>query len=141
VGGGVYPVLDGALSDTAATGLILGGGAVGCGLLVLGLTVLAIRRGAKAEALERRHRQQVRATARSRARAAAAGSATDEAGPHDPYPPQPYSKHEPKSHRPYARPYRVPRQEAHGATNGHRPPGSTAAGLPSTPYPPPEDEG
>src|SRR6185312_11083219 len=36
-----------ALSDTAATGLILGGGALGCGLLVLGLTVLALRRGAR----------------------------------------------------------------------------------------------
>ena len=137
----MYPVLDGALSDTAATGLILGGGAVGCGLLVLGLTVLAIRRGARAEALERQHRQRVRATARSRARAAAPGTAVDEAGAHDAYPPQPYSAHEPKSHRPYSRPYRVPRQDTHGTTNGHRPPGSTAAGIPGTPYPPPEDEG
>ena len=103
MGGGVYPVLYGALSDTAATGLILGGGALGCGMLVLGLTVMAVRRGAKAEALERRRKQQVRAAARSRsahranASAASAGTAVDELGAHDPYPPQPYSAQEPRS--------------------------------------------
>lgn len=129
----MYAVLDSALSDTAATGLILGGGALGCGILVMGLTVLAIRRGAKAEALERRRRQQMKAAARTRATrgagsATAAGTAVDELGTHDPYPRQPYSAREPRSHQPYSRPYRVPKQEAskqgapHVATNGHRPP-------------------
>ena len=143
MGDGVNPVLDAALSDTAATGLILGGGALGCGLLVLGLTVLAIRRGAKAEALERRE-QRVRAAAASRGRAkrSMAGTAVDELGAYDPYPQQPYSAQEPVSHQPYSRPYKLPRQEPHGATNGHhRPPGPSAAGLPGTPYPPPDDEG
>jgi len=87
-----------ALSDTAATGLILGGGALGCALLVLGLTVLAVRRGAREE-------------------------------------------REAKKHLPYSTPYKVPRQEQHGSTNGHRPPNSTGSGIPSTPYAPPHDEG
>jgi hypothetical protein len=152
VGGGVYPVypvLDGALSDTASTGLILGGGAVGCGLLVLGLTVLALRRGARAEALERERRQRVRATAHTRSKRASAaaaaaaatkGTAVGELGAHDPYPPQPYSSHEPGSHQPYSRPYRVPKQEPHAATNGHRPAGTNATGIPGAPYTPPDDE-
>ncbi|MBR7837541.1 hypothetical protein KDL01_29955, partial [Actinospica durhamensis] len=61
--------------------------------------------------------------------------------PHDPYPPQPYSTKEPRTHKPYSRPYKVPRQEQHGSTNGHRPPDSTATGIPTTPYTPPDDEG
>ena len=132
----MVPVLDGALSNTAATGLILGGGALGSGLLVLGLTVLALRRNAKEEARERHRLQQVRATARSRA-SRSAGTAVDELGTHDPYPPQPYTPQEPASHQPYSRPYKLPRQESHGKTNGHRPPGS---GFPTTPYGGPEEE-
>lgn len=140
VGERVDPVLlYGALDNTAATGLILGGGAVGSGLLVLVLTVLALRRSAKEEARERQRRQRVRAAARSRARRSA-GTAVDELGAHDPYPPQPYSPKEPVSHRPYSRPYKVPKQESHGKTNGHRPPGSAGAGIPTAPYSPPEDE-
>lgn len=143
----MYAVLNVALSDTAATGLILGGGALGCGILVLGLTALAIHRGAKEEALERQQRQRVRATALGQASAgrgkaaAAAGAAVDEPGAHDPYPPQPYSAREPRSHKPYSRPYRVPKQESpRAATNGHRPPGSSATGVPTAPFPPPDDE-
>jgi hypothetical protein len=141
VGERVDPVQYGALGNTAATGLILGGGAVGSGLLVLVLTVLALRRNAKEEMRERQRRQQVRAAARARARRSA-GTAVDELGAHDRYPPQPYSPQEPVSHQPYSRPYKVPKQpkqQAHGATNGHRPPGSAGAGLPKTPYSPPED--
>lgn len=137
MGGHVDPVLDSALSNTAATGLILGGGALGSGLLVLGLTVLALRRGAKEEARERQRRQRVRATAHSRT-ARSAGTAVDELGAHDPYPPQPYSSQDPGSHQPYSRPYKVPKQESHGKTNGHRPPGS---GFPTAPYASPEDDG
>ncbi|HEX4788285.1 MAG TPA: hypothetical protein VH372_07465 [Actinospica sp.] len=142
MGDDVYPMFDGALSDTAATGLILGGGAVGCGLLVLGLTVLAIRRGARAEALERQGGQRLRTAARSRSkRVSASTTAVDELGAHDAYPPQPYSAHEPASHKPYSRAYRVPKQDSHAAsTNGHRPPDSTTAGLPTTPFPPPDDD-
>lgn len=132
----MVPVLDGALSNTAATGLILGGGALGAGLLVLGLTVLALRLNARDEARERDHRQQVRATARSRT-SRSAGTTVDELGAHDPYPPQPYTPQDPGSHQPYSRPYRVPKQESHGKTNGHRPPGS---GFPTTPYGGSEDD-
>jgi len=107
----LHPGVEGALSNTAATGLILGSGAIGSGLLVLGLTVLAIRRGARAE------REQRRRAATTRARAT--GRATDAPGGHDPYPRQPYSAAEPTSHRPYSRPYKVPEQGSPGLTNGH----------------------
>jgi len=137
--GVVAATVDGALSNTATTGLILGGGAVGAGVLVLTLTVLAIRRGARAEALERARQRQVHTTTHSRPKRAATGTAVDELGAHDGYPSQPYSAQDPGSHKPYSRPYKVPRQEAHGSTNGHRPPGSTATGIPTTPYSPPDD--
>ncbi|HTJ68271.1 MAG TPA: hypothetical protein VL551_12130 [Actinospica sp.] len=111
MGDGVYA---GALSDTAATGLILGAGALGSGLLVLGLTVLAVRRGNREEELRRRGEAE-----RARARRTAARIALIEPGAHDPYPQQPYSPTEPKSHQPYSRPYKLPRQGSLGATNGH----------------------
>jgi hypothetical protein len=130
---GVDPMVSGALSQAAAAGLTLGAGAAGCGLLVLGLTALAVRRGARAE----RPRKPARAGTTG---AAAPGPEPDaaavETGTHDPYPPQPYSAHEPRSHKPYSRPYRMPRQGQHGTTNGHSP----GAGLPSNPYSPPGDE-
>ena len=140
----MYPTVDGALSNTAATGVILGAGALGSGLLVLTLTVLAIRRGARAEELERQRERPVRTAARSRTKRAAAVTAVDELGAHDPYPRQPYSAGEPGSHQPYSRPYKVPKQEAHGLanghSNGHRPPGTAATGIPTTPYAPPDEE-
>ncbi|HET9171431.1 MAG TPA: hypothetical protein VFN97_18470 [Actinospica sp.] len=105
--------LVGALSDTAATGLILGGGALGSGLLVLGLTVLAVRRGAREE---RRRRAAARARAR---RTVLRTAAAADSGPHDHYPQQPYSAAEPTSHQPYSRPYSLPRQDSPAKTNGH----------------------
>jgi hypothetical protein len=146
-----------ALTDTAATGLILGGGALGCGLLVLGLTVLAVRRGEREEQRARAAQKVAAGTVRqgdeqpTRATRTARTGRTGRGGRsgrsrsraelgHDPYPPQPYSPQEPKTHQPYSRPYKVPRQEQHGSTNGHRPPDSTGTGLPTTPYPPPDDE-
>jgi hypothetical protein len=139
-----------ALSETASTGLILGGGALGCGLLVLGLTVLAVRRGAKEEQ-DARTAQRVAAgavKAKQRGGRPARPGRPGRGGrgrpgpepPHDPYPRQPYSPQEPKSHQPYSRPYKLPRQEQYGSTNGHRPPDSAATGIPATPYTPPEDE-
>jgi len=143
-----------ALSDTAATGLILGGGALGCGLLVLGLTVLALRRGAREE-------QRARAEQKVVAGAVGQGGGRPARGPrggragragrggrsrpgselgHDPYPQQPYSPQEPKTHKPYSRPYKVPRQEQHGSTNGHRPPDANGTGIPTRPFTPPDDE-
>lgn len=107
-GKGVRP-LPGALSDTVATGLILGGGALGSALLVLGLTVLAVRRGNRAEAAERRRAAVARAL---RDRMAAPPD-------HDPYPQQPYSPREPTSHQPYSRPYTLPKQGSAGVSNGH----------------------
>lgn len=149
-----------ALTDTAATGLILGGGALGCALLVLGLTVLALRRGAREEqraqaaqkvaagAVGQSSRRPTRAARTGRTGRAGRGGRGGRARSgsefgHDPYPPQPYTSQEPKTHKPYSRPYKVPRQEQHGKTNGHRPPGSTGSTgteLPTTPYTPPEDE-
>jgi hypothetical protein len=138
-----------ALSQNADAGLILGGGALGCGLLVLGLTVLALRRGAREEE-KARTAQKVHAGAvgqrgarptRPGRSARATRGGERESTPHDPYPPQPYSSQEPKTHKPYSRPYKVPRQEQHGSTNGHHPPGSAATGIPTTPYTPPDDEG
>ncbi|WP_034265184.1 hypothetical protein [Actinospica robiniae] len=143
-----------ALTDTAATGLILGGGALGCGLLVLGLTVLALRRGAREEqraqaaqkvaagAVRQGGEQPTRAPRTGRTGRAGRGGRSRsraELG-HDPYPQQPYSSQEPKTHQPYSRPYKVPRQEQHGSTNGHRPPDANGTGLPTTPYTPPDDE-
>ena len=103
----MYPSVDGALSNTASAGLILGAGAVGSGLLVLALTVLAVRRGARAAKLER---------------------LGERSGPY------------PRSSIPYT----LPRQDspalANGRSTGHRPPGSPAAEIPTTPYSPPEGD-
>lgn len=148
-----------ALTDTAAAGLILGGGALGCALLVLGLTLLALRRSAREEE-QARSAQKVAAGAvgqgDGQATRAVRGGRTGRTGragrggragrsrrsefAHDPYPQQPYSSQEPKTHQPYSRPYKVPRQEEYGRTNGHRPPDSNGTGLPTTPYTPPDDE-
>ena len=105
LGGGA--LTDGALSNSASAGLILGAGAVGSGLLVLTLTVLAVRRGARAEALER------------------LGERT-----------APY----PRSSIPYELPKQDSPALANGHSNGHRPPGSSAAGIPTTPYSPPDGD-
>lgn len=110
-----------ALSGTAATGLILGAGALGSGLLVVGLTVLAVRRGNREEELRRRGttRATARATARVGGKRAAEPGPPIVPGAHDSYPRQPYSATEPGSHQPYSRPYKLPRQDSLGATNGH----------------------
>jgi hypothetical protein len=145
-----------ALTDTAAAGLILGGGALGCALLVLGLTLLALRRSAREEEQARSAQkvaagavgqgdgQATRAVRGGRAgragRGGRAGRSRRSEFAHDPYPQQPYSSQEPKTHQPYSRPYKVPRQEEYGRTNGHRPPDSNGTGLPTTPYTPPDDE-
>jgi hypothetical protein len=111
-----------ALSGTAATGLILGAGALGSGLLVLGLTVLAVRRGNRAEREQLRLRgESERAAALTRGERTAGRITLTEPGSHDPYPQQPYSAAEPGSHRPYSRPYTPPMQDSLGATNGHAP--------------------
>jgi hypothetical protein len=114
-----------ALSGSAATGLILGAGALGSGLLVVGLTVLAVRRGNREEELRRRGTAPAAARTRARAAARAGGKRAAEPdapivpGEHDPYPRQPYSAAEPGSHQPYSRPYKLPRQDSLGAGNGH----------------------
>ena len=100
-GGPVQPGVESALSNTASAGLILGGGALGCAVLVVGLTVLAVRRRASEEPV---HPEQ---------------AARNEPGAHDAYPQQPYSAAEPASHRPYSKPYTVPEQDAAGLRNGH----------------------
>ena len=112
-----------ALSDGAATGLIIAAGAGGSFALVLGITLVTIRRA------ERR-------AARSERRMASVGAGNGR----DTYPSQPYSQDEPRSHRPFSRPYTIPRQDSHGATNGSRPADSAGAGLPTAPWPPSNDE-
>lgn len=110
----MYPGVDGALlgsgalSDTASAGLILGAGAVGSGLLVLGLTVLAVRRGARAAERER---------------------LGERSGAY------------PRSSIPYKLPEQDSPALANGRSNGHRPPGSPTAEIPTTPYSPPEGDG
>ncbi len=136
-----------ALSDGAATGLIIAIGAGGSFAVVLALTVLTIRRSER-EAARDRHPAavggsaggvrpgRVRTGGRSRrGRSSVLGADSGQ----DPYPPQPYSPQEPRSHRPYSRPYKIPRQDSgtHHA-NGSRPPGST--GVPTTPWPPADGE-
>ncbi|HWG24617.1 hypothetical protein [Actinospica sp.] len=118
--------VESALSGTAATGLILGAGALGSGLLVLGLTVLAVRRGNREEELRRRG-EAARAPVRSRTKRSAARTTLVEPGTHDAYPQQPYSAAEPRSHRPYSRTYKLPRQDSPGATNGHLEPRQESA--------------
>jgi hypothetical protein len=112
-----------ALSDGAATGLIIALGAGGSFVLVLLVTLVTVRRS------ERR-------ASRQREMATVGGGKGQDA-----YPPQPYSPNEPRSHRPYSKPYRIPRQDTgRAATNGSRPAGSTGTGLPMAPWPPKNDE-
>lgn len=113
-----------ALSDAAATGLIIAAGAGGSFALVLGVTLVAIRRAERKAARGDR-----------RMAAVAAGNGRDT------YPSQPYSPDEPHSHRPFSRGYKIPRQDSHGATNGSRPAGPAGAGLPTAPWPPQNDDG
>ncbi len=114
-----------ALSDGAATGLVIAAGAGGSFALVLVLTLMTVRRSER------------KAAHAPESRMATVGAAKGQ----DAYPPQPYSPDEPRSHRPYSRPYRIPRQDnGHGATNGTRPNGSAGTGIPMKPWPPQEDE-
>jgi hypothetical protein len=114
-----------ALSDGAATGLIIAIGAGGSFTIVLAVTLLTIRRSE-------------RKAAEARQMATVGGGNGQDA-----YPPQPYTAGEPRSHRPYSRQYRIPRQDAgheHGSTNGSRPAGSAGTGVPTAPWPPTSDE-
>lgn len=114
-----------ALSDGAATGVIIAVGAGGSFALVLVLTLLTVRRS---ERKATRARENQMATV-------GAGKGQDA------YPPQPYSPNEPRSHRPYSRQYRIPRQDnGHGSTNGSRPADSAGTGIPMAPWPPNEDD-
>lgn len=113
------------MSDGAATGLIIALGAGGSFAAVLLVTLLTIRRSERKAARERQM--------------ATVGGGNGQ----DAYPPQPYSAREPKSHRPYSRQYRIPRQDtgqSHGSSNGSRPTGSTGTGVPTAPWPPNNDE-
>jgi hypothetical protein len=114
-----------ALSDGTATGLIIALGAGGSFAVVLLVTLLTVRRSE-------------RKAAKARQMATVGGGNGQDA-----YPPQPYSPTEPRSHRPYSRAYRIPRQDSghpHGSTNGSRPAGSTGTGVPTAPWPPKNDE-
>ncbi|HEU5353169.1 MAG TPA: hypothetical protein VFU65_01850 [Actinocrinis sp.] len=115
-----------ALSDGAATGLIIGVGAGGSFALVLVLTLLTVRRSER-KAIRARQKQM-----------ATVGGGDGQ----DAYPAQPYSAGEPRSHRPYSREFRIPRQDnGHGSTNGSRPTGgSTGREIPMGPWPPNEDD-
>lgn len=123
---GVHGLHFEALSDGAATGLIIAIGAGGSFALVLLVTVVTMRRS-------------VRKTSRERQMATVGGG--DGAQAQDAYPPQPYSPDEPRSHRPYSRRYQIPRQDTgRAATNGHRPAESTGTGVPTDPWPPKNDK-
>jgi hypothetical protein len=110
-----------ALSDGAATGLIIAVGAGGSFAIVVVVTVLTIRHSERKAARDRQ--------------LTTVGGGNGQ----DTYPPQPYTAEEPHSHRPYSRQYRIPRQDSgHAPTNGSRPAGST--GVPTAPWPPTNDE-
>lgn len=112
-----------ALSDAAATNLIIAVGAGGSFALVLVLTLVTMRRSE-------------RKASRARQMATVGGREGQDA-----YPPQPYSTDDPRTHRPYSRPYRIPRQDSgHGSTNGSRPSGPAGTSLPTAPWPPKNDE-
>lgn len=114
-----------ALSDGAATGLIIGIGAGGSFLLVVVATVISMRRS-------------VRKTSRERELATVGGGNGGDG--RDAFPPQPYSPDEPRSHRPYSKPYQIPRQDnGRPSTNGHRPAESSGSGVPTAPWPPTND--
>lgn len=109
-----------ALSDGAATGLIIAVGAGGSFVLVVLLTVITMRRSE-------------RKTSRERQMAAVGGRGDGQ----DAYPPQPYSADEPRSHRPYSKQYRIPRQDTgRPSTNGSRPAESGGTGVSLGPWPP-----
>lgn len=111
-----------ALSDGAATGLIIAIGAGGSFLLVVVATIVSMRRS-------------VRKMSRDRAMATVGGGKPDDG--QDAFPPQPYSADEPRSHRPYSKQYQIPRQDnGRASTNGHRPAESSGTGVPTTPWPP-----
>ena len=113
-----------ALSDGAATGLIIAVGAGGSFLLVVVVTLITMRRS-------------VHKTSRDREMATVGGGGNGQ----DAFPPQPYSPDEPRSHRPYSRQYRIPHQDTgHASTNGHRPAESSDSGVPMAPWPPKNDE-
>ena len=114
-----------ALSDGAATGLIIAIGAGGSFLLVLVATLVSMRRS-------------VRKTSHDREMATVGGG---NGNGQDAFPPQPYSPDEPRSHRPYSKPYQIPRQDTGlASTNGHRPAESSGTGMPMAPWPPKNDE-
>lgn len=118
-----------ALSDGAATGLILAVGAGGSFVLVVLVTFITMRRAERSKTSKQRQMATV-----------GGGSAGPDTG-QDAYPPQPYSPDEPHSHRPYSRKYQIPRQDAgRPSTNGHRPAESTGTGMPMAPWPPKNDE-
>lgn len=113
-----------ALSDGAATGLIIAIGAGGSFLLVVAATLISMRRS-------------VRKTASREREMATVGGGNGQ----DAFPPQPYSKDEPRSHRPYSKSYQIPHQDAgRASTNGHRPAESSGTGMPMAPWPPTNDE-
>jgi hypothetical protein len=116
-----------ALSDGAATGLIIAIGAGGSFLLVVVATLVSMRRSVR------------KTTSRDR-EMATVGGGTGHDG-EDAFPPQPYSQDEPRSHRPYSKPYQIPHQDTgRASTNGHRPAESSGTGMPMAPWPPKNDE-
>ncbi|MGH6657665.1 MAG: hypothetical protein ACRDVE_20960 [Actinocrinis sp.] len=127
-----------ALSDGAATGLIIAIGAGGSFVVVLALTVLAIRRSER-EAARDHHLAAVGGAGKNGRGGRGKNTAGGPEDGQDAYPPQPYSADRPRSHRPYSQSYKIPRQDAGPHhTNGSPPPGSS--GVPSTPWPPTDGE-
>lgn len=136
----------GAAAGGTATKLILATGIAGALLFTVSLLSLMKRapeehtRETAPERLQRVPRDDASAAPPIQPVPPTAGSATDA------YPPQPYSEQEPSSHRPYSRPYEIPRQSDGKAItngNGSRPHGANgvpSAGIPMTPWQPPKDD-
>ncbi|HEY3870349.1 MAG TPA: hypothetical protein VGM10_18430 [Actinocrinis sp.] len=142
------PVHIGAFAGGTATKLLLATGIAGALLFTVSLLSLMKRSAQERtpqKAPERLQKVPHDEASAARASESAAPSATTAA---DAFPPQPYSEQEPDSHRPYSRAYEIPRQSEGGkaATNGNgsRPHGSNdlpPAGIPTTPWRPPKDDG
>jgi hypothetical protein len=133
----------GAAAGGTATKLILATGIAGA--LLFTVSLLSLMKRAPEEHTRETAPERLQRVPRDDASAAppippTAGSATDA------YPPQPYSEQEPSSHRPYSRPYEIPRQsDGKVITNGNgsRPHGANgvpSAGIPMKPWQPPKDD-
>lgn len=143
----LQPVHVGAAAGGTAAKLLLATGIAGA--LLFTVSLLSLMKRSEREHAPQKAPERLQKVpyddASSASTAITASAAPPAAAAADAYPPQPYSEKEPGSHRPYSRPYEIPRQsDGKAATNGNGsgPRGSNGlppAGIPTTPWQPPEE--